>query len=137
LDSKEFRLFLKSMLAEEEDVARNGEDIVLIRIMPDLNVAINRSALNDENRLKFIKAVQTVPNVHRGLSHLAMTDVGTISMDKNTSLICQAVGRAFKLWSLMPMDLEKSSIDQMVKDDSFNLLPSNTGLDTKGVPGLI
>jgi len=121
--------FLKLILAPAE---HPKDDIVNIRVMPTTDVAIRKSALTDKNKKTFILEMQKVPNIHKGLSYLNIAE--GFPMSEPAAIMCQAVGRAFKVWTLTPMDLGDSAlIKSMVDEDYSKALPMNTGLNPRGV----
>ena len=128
----EFVEFLKSILSVE---ARESERTMIIQVMPDLQVAVKKSMLTPENKTKFVEAMKKIPNIHKGMSYMMMAGQKELEMDENIAKVCMGVGRAFKVWSLVPMDTEEEHIRKayLDQDKDINMLPMNSGLVPRGI----
>jgi len=126
----EFLALIRSLLSAETD----GDSVKLIEVMPGKMVAIKSEGLTPENREKFIAGVSKIPKIHKGLSYLNMADVPEFPMSQSQAIIVQAVGKAFGVWNLSPVDLgSKEMRDIMIQTDTQKMLPMNTGLNSRGV----
>ena len=123
---EELREYLKAVLSIERE---NTEQTQMVSLMPSMSVALKRSMLGEEHKIGFIKAMMKIPNVTKGLSHMAMTNVESLPLEPREALICQALGKAFGVWEIVPMNIEHEEMRKSwIESDTVGMLPMNTGL---------
>jgi len=126
----EFKEMIKSLITV---YVEGDTDIRTIQIMPDLNITLKRSELTEENRQIFIRGVTQIPNIHKGVSHINMTDCPEFPLSSHQALIIQGVGKAFGVWDLSPMNMPEAQRNITIDSDVVGMLPMNTGLNVHGV----
>ena len=115
-------------------LASNGDkDPVFIQYMPGKSVSLNKKELTEENRNKFIEAMKKIPNIYKGISHLTMTGIEDFELNVQEAIICCAIGKAFKLWNLFPMDWEDPMRSNAINNDRGKMLPMISEMNRHGV----
>jgi hypothetical protein len=106
-----------------------NENVKVIKVMPNKSVAIKKEMLKNEESLKvFLRGIQNIPNINKGISYLAMQDIEGFPLNKNETLIIVAIGVAMDLWESSPMNIEDENMRNLyVEQDTFEMLPHTVG----------
>jgi len=128
----EFIAWIKDLIAGAE---HPEADVQSIRVMPFTEVRFKKSKLTPAAKDIFVREVSQIPNIYKGLSHVDMIGKHPVWDIKGpTALVIQALGRAFKVWTVMPMDTDNAALRKdMIESDELGRLPMNTGLVPRGV----
>jgi len=136
---KEYVEFLKSMITTD-----TSEESTIIEVMPNVKVAIKKAQFTPENKNKFINYVKSIalhikdakgnPKIHKGISHLDMQGIKEFHLEKNAVFITFALGKAYRVWDLIPTswedEMQKSAIEN---DKDIGMLPMITGFNPRGI----
>lgn len=122
----EFKEVLKDFLSVDLD-----GDSKVIAVMDDVKVAIKKSYLKREDKLKlFLDGVKNIPNLHKGVFHGSIVGMDSWKLNGNEAYIVIAIGVAYGLWESSPMNIENKKMrDLYIEQDTSHMLPSTTGFN--------
>jgi len=126
MEIDEFKKVLKDFLA----VSLEG-DVEIIQIMPMKKVAIKKSYLKREDKLRdFVQGTKHIHNIHKGVYHKAIVGLNGFSLTAEEAYIVIAIGLRYGLWDSSPMNIENEKMREVyIQQDSTGMLPSTTGFD--------
>lgn len=127
MNSKEFIEWLKTGISASEEGSKS------IMIYDNTGVFIKKSFITQENQRKFIRVlVDSVANIQKGMSWVAMTENDSFPLDKNQILVIMGFGKAFGVWEIYPTDMAtEGQLEIMMKSQESYMYPTHTGLNVR------
>lgn len=119
---------LARSLMSPDGTTEEDNDNILIRVRPNMQVALRRAQLTEENKAKFIEGMRQLEGIEGGPSYVAMAGQDQFHLTQTQALVAIAIGKAFGLWGIVPYVMGDEAANAMFERDTIRLLPMVTGL---------